>query len=401
MKSFTALRNPELRKVCLIPLISNSTASMTWAIAVPYAISLKATVLQINLVTTMWATMGIFLQVPFGILSDKFGRKRMLLIPQIMMLLGTVLRALATDANQLVIASIVGGFAGGSFFPILLSIVGDVTSTEEKSKGITLFFTFSSIGMLIGPTVASLILTLPFAGIRNIYQLDGIFQTFVVFYIVFRLKETKSDTARTSFRGNVSQLLMEKGMLAVIIMSVLYFLHSSIMNNYVPMYAEKGVGLPVSLIASFSSYRNLGIVLIRLSSVAILARFAAKHFLTLMLALGGATAFLTPHLGSYSALGLLMFFYGTSFGATMLLSSVIVAEVSTTSNRGIANSINSLAQSCGIMMQILTTPIAENMGLIPVFALGSLLPLLAVVPLAFLYKPKTENSDRQKNNGKD
>ena len=401
MKSFTALRNPELHKVCIIPLISNSTASMTWAIAVPYADSLNATILQINLITTIWATMGIFLQVPFGILSDKLGRKRMLLIPQIMMLLGTVLRALATDANQLIIASVVGGFAGGSFFPILLSIVGDVTSTEERSKGIALFFTFSSIGMLIGPTVASLILTLPFAEMRNIYQIDSVVQTFVVFYIVFRLKETKSDAARTSFRGNVSQLLREKGMLAIVITAALYFLHSSIMNTYVPIYAEKEVGLPVSLIASFSSYRNLGIVLIRLSSVAILTRFSAKHFLILMLALGGATAFSAPYLGSYLALGLLMFFYGVSFGSTMLLSSVIVAGVSTTSNRGIANSINSLAQSCGTMTQILTTSIAENLGLMPVFALGGLLPFLATVPLTLLYKPKAENSDWQENNSKD
>lgn len=375
---------------------------MTWAIAVNYADSLNATLLQINLITTIWATMGIFLQVPFGILSDRFGRKRMLLIPQVMTLLGTVMRAFATDANQLIVASVVGGFAGGSFFPILLSIVGDVTSTaDERSRGIALFFTFSSIGMLIGPTAASLILTLPFAEMRNIYQIDSMFQIFVVAYIALRLKETKGNVVHTSFRGNVAQLLRERGMLAIIVMAALYFLHSSIMNNYIPIYAEKEVGLPVSLIASFSSYRSLGIVLSRLSSVAVMARLSTKRFLVLMLALGGAAAFSAPYLGSYPALGLLMFFYGVSFGSTMLLSSVIVAEVSTTSNRGIANSINSLAQSCGTMLQILTTPIAENMGLTPVFSLGGLLPLLAATPLLFLYKPRIEDSGRQEDNSKD
>ncbi len=94
--------------------MSNSTASMTWAIAVLYALDLGATILQVNLITAIWSAMGIFLQIPFGILSDRFGRKRMLLIPQTMTLLGTTLRALATDPNHRIAASVVGGFAGGA-----------------------------------------------------------------------------------------------------------------------------------------------------------------------------------------------------------------------------------------------------------------------------------------------
>lgn len=384
-KMLGTLRNRELLKIYLIPLIGNSTASMTWAIAVLYALDLRATILQVNLITAIWGTMGIFLQVPFGILSDRFGRKRMLLIPQIMMLLGTTLRALATDPNQLIIASVVGGFAGGSFFPILLSIVGDVASARERGEAIGTFFFFSSVGMLVGPTVGSIILTLPYVQLRTLYQIDGVFQTFVLLYIVFMIKEPKKVSMMTGYRGSVAKLLREGGMIAAVVMAALYFLYSAIMNNYVPIYARRVVGLSDPLIASFSGYRNLGIMLIRLSSITILARLSTKRLLTLVLVLGGVVGLGVPYAGSYPELVFLMLLYGTSFGATILLGSTVVAEVSTPSNRGIANSINSLAQSSGTIAQMLTTSIAENLGLMPVFTLGGFLSLLSTIPITLLY----------------
>lgn len=390
------LRNRELRKIYLIPLIGNSTASMTWAIAVLYALDLKATLLQVNLITAIWGTMGIFLQVPFGILSDRFGRKRMLLIPQTMMLLGTTMRALATDPNQLIVASVVGGFAGGTFFPILLSMVGDITSAEERGEAIGTFFFFSSVGMLLGPTVASLILTLPFVQLRTIYQIDSVFQTLVLLYIVLTVKEPEKASVMTGYRGSIAQLLREGGMIAATVMAALYFLYSAIMNNYVPIYARTVVGLSDPMIASFSSYRNLGIMLIRLSSITILARLSTKRLLTLVLVLGGIAGLGVPYTGSYPELVSLMFLYGTSFGATILLGSRIVAEVSEPSNRGVANSINSLAQSSGTMSQLLTTPMAENLGLMPVFTLGGSLSILSVIPITLLYRSPSHGNPETK-----
>ena len=123
---FSTLKNPALMKIYILPLIFVSSGSMTWAISVLYALDLGASILQVNLITTIRSAMSILLLVPFGILSDRFGRRPMLLFPRIIVLIGLLIRTFATHPNHLLLAAFVGGFAGGGFFPVLLSMAADV-----------------------------------------------------------------------------------------------------------------------------------------------------------------------------------------------------------------------------------------------------------------------------------
>ncbi len=89
---FSTLRKPALVKLYVIPLIMVTTGSMVWAIGVLYAIDLGANVLQVNLITSIQSTTGILLLVPFGILSDRLGRRPMLLYPRIIGFLGILIQ---------------------------------------------------------------------------------------------------------------------------------------------------------------------------------------------------------------------------------------------------------------------------------------------------------------------
>ncbi|MFB0522694.1 MAG: MFS transporter [Candidatus Bathyarchaeia archaeon] len=166
---FATLRKAAFVKIYVIPLAAMTTASMTGAIAVLYALDLGANILQINLITTIRSTMGILLLVPFGILSDRLGRKPMILFSRAIMTLGTLIRTLATDPNHLLIAAFVGGFAGGGFWPILLSMLGDIAKREEQQEAVSTLLVFSSLGMLIGPVICSFLLSLPQIALRDIY----------------------------------------------------------------------------------------------------------------------------------------------------------------------------------------------------------------------------------------
>ena len=86
---------------------------MSNSISILFALDLGATIFQMNLINTVRSTMSIKLLIPFGILSDRYGRKPKILIPRAIMFFGTVIRAFATHPNHLLIVSIVGGFAGG------------------------------------------------------------------------------------------------------------------------------------------------------------------------------------------------------------------------------------------------------------------------------------------------
>jgi len=358
---------------------------MTWSINVLYALDLGASILQVNLITTIWSTMGILLQVPFGILSDRLGRKPMLLYPTFVGFMGSLIRAFAGDPNHLLLAAFVGGTAGGGFFPVLLSMVADVTSTrEEQKKAIGTLYLFSSVGMLLGPILCTILLTLPGIGLRNIYQFDAVAQAIVTVYVFVMVKETRSPVGKsekTSYTANIKDLIRVKDYQRLLSMALLYFFFFSTMGTYIPIYSRQNLGLSDPEIASFSTYRSLAILLVRFLSAPLLSRVSAKSFLMFALVLGGVAGLATPLATNYLLVVLVTFSYGLSFGAAAFLGPILVAANSTSRNRGIANSVYSLFQSAGNFTTVVTSPLATALGVASVFLVGGVAAIVSSVPI--------------------
>ena len=76
----STLRKPAFLKIYSIPLIQVTANSMGNAIAVIFALDLGATIFQVNLINSVSSTMSILFLIPVGILSDRYGRKPMIII---------------------------------------------------------------------------------------------------------------------------------------------------------------------------------------------------------------------------------------------------------------------------------------------------------------------------------
>jgi len=144
------LRNRRLAPVLFYPFLMNTVGMMVRSVLVLYALDLGASLLEVSLMSLVGGAMGLVLRIPFGILSDRIGRKPMLLFPEIMMASAEFVRAFATEPWHLIAASSLGGLAGGGFFPILLSIVGDSTELRERTSYVSTLYFCSSLGMIAG-----------------------------------------------------------------------------------------------------------------------------------------------------------------------------------------------------------------------------------------------------------
>jgi len=384
---FATLKNPSFLKIYIIPLIAVSIGAMSWSISIIYALDLGADILQINLITTIRSTMSILLLVPFGILSDRFGRKPMIIYPRVIMLLGTLIRTFATDPNHLILAAVVGGFAGGSYFPILLSMIGDIAEPGEQRESISILFLFSSIGMVLGPLITTLLLTMPQITLRGIYQITAVAEIGVLAFITTQIRETKPQTSKgvkIEYLTHIKNLISKTNFRGLMIMASLYFFNISIVNTYTPIYGRVGLNLSNTEIASFSFYRNLAIMLIRFSSATFLSRIPITPFLLSVLALAGITGFASSFANNYISMVVILFLSGISFGAVRILTTTIVAKNSTPENRGIANSLLDVSQATGNLTKILTssTVIAGNFG--SVFILGGITGFSAIIPVILL-----------------
>ncbi|WP_336368445.1 MFS transporter [Marinobacter sp. C2H3] len=97
------------------------------------------------------------LQVPFGLLSDRVGRKRMINIGLVLFALGSLLAA-STDSIYVVIAGRVLQGAG-AIASVLMALLSDLTREEQRTKamatvGMAIGLSFS-ISLVVGPLIGS------------------------------------------------------------------------------------------------------------------------------------------------------------------------------------------------------------------------------------------------------
>src|ERR1700728_2428609 len=95
----------------------------------------------------------------FGVVGDRFGRKRMLMIGLALFGLGSLLSAYSHSPDQLIFARAAMGLGGAAVMPQTLSIISNVFEPAERARAIGLWTSAVGIGVAIGPVLGGLLLT--------------------------------------------------------------------------------------------------------------------------------------------------------------------------------------------------------------------------------------------------
>lgn len=91
-----------------------------------------------------------------GLLSDRFGRRPLLMICLLGSVVGYVMFGLGGALWILLLSRIIDGLTGGNF-SILLAYIGDVIAPEERGKYFGIFGAAGGVGFIIGPVVGGLV----------------------------------------------------------------------------------------------------------------------------------------------------------------------------------------------------------------------------------------------------
>ncbi|GED69599.1 tetracycline resistance MFS efflux pump [Brevibacillus reuszeri] len=98
--------------------------------------------------------------------SDKYGRKIMIVAGLVLFTISNLIFALAEHTWVLYLSRLIGGIGAAAMIPSMLAYVADITSEENRGKGLGLLGAAMSLGFVIGPGIggflAELGLRMPF-----------------------------------------------------------------------------------------------------------------------------------------------------------------------------------------------------------------------------------------------
>ncbi|MBZ0170195.1 transporter, major facilitator family. narK is a member of this family [Candidatus Methylomirabilis lanthanidiphila] len=177
------------------------------------------------------------LQIPFGRLSDRFGRKPLLLIGLILHGVGSILAAVPPNIFALIAARLIQGT--GAVSSVAFALVAD--SVDEKNRATAMAFLGASIGLsfvggiLIGPIIAGL------SGYASLFWLSGLLSLLAAVYMAFAVNEPPRERAPTDVAADRLPVASVLKIPDIIRLDICGFLTSFFMSSfffYFPLLAR-------------------------------------------------------------------------------------------------------------------------------------------------------------------
>lgn len=148
-----------LLALCLAALIINIDVTIV-NVALPSLVrELGATTTNLQWVVDAYTLVFAALILAAGSLSDRVGRKGILLVGLGIFGAGSLAGSLAQNADQLIVARVVMGTGAAAIFPATLSLIANVfTERSERARAIGLWGATTGVGVAIGPIVGGWLL---------------------------------------------------------------------------------------------------------------------------------------------------------------------------------------------------------------------------------------------------
>ena len=179
---------PYLNPTVIAISIASANVMIGFGLFIPflpyYATLLGASLaLQIGAMGSGFVIARAITAVPFGKLSDRIGRKPVIILGLVIYSIGTLVFPFAQTWIHLVLFRVIQGMGGGMFWPAGTALITDSVPAGQRGRALGFFHAFVMLGLVFGPAIGGAIqvYSLEFLGLQEIdsyritFYVGGIF----------------------------------------------------------------------------------------------------------------------------------------------------------------------------------------------------------------------------------
>ena len=181
----------KLKKVLPILFMIMFLVMVGFGIIIPvlpfYAEELGASPTELGLLMAVYSLMQFFFAPMWGRISDRYGRKPVILIGIFGLSVSFFLMALSTSVLMLFVARIVGGILSAANMPTVMAYVADITSEGDRGKGMGIIGAATGLGFIFGPAIGGVFTNI---NLQAPFYIAGIVSLLTMILVMLVLQES-------------------------------------------------------------------------------------------------------------------------------------------------------------------------------------------------------------------
>ena len=203
---------------------------------------------QAGVLLAIFSVAGLVGSMVGGALTDKFGRRGMVLFGLVFSALSSVSMGLVNELSHFYLLAIVVGSLSNIAGPAHQAMVADILPEEKRTEGFGMLRVAANLAWIFGPMIGGLVAGKSYL---MLFILDAI-TSLIVAFIVFRsIPETKPQEPETEHKKTLAQtfvgyrvVLVDRLYLAYLLVSMLMLIAYQQMYHTLSVYLRDSHGIP-------------------------------------------------------------------------------------------------------------------------------------------------------------
>jgi len=319
--------------------------SLLFTVIPKYAEGLGATLSMVGLAVGTFSYVTALTMIPFGMLSDRVGRRALLVIGLVIYTLAPLLYIVATDPIQLLLVRGIHGLASAAFIPAANAMVVDMSPPQKRGEALGWFTAATMLGFVFGPITGGFILSS--YGYNATFYACGLTSLLALLLILPWLRSMPGKPAQAEAGGSSWGWLWQWRAFGALLTPLFITFGSGTIVAFMPLYGER-VSVTAAQVGIIITAIYTSSVLLRAPAGRLSDRIGREAVILCGFIISAAAIAFFSFLTSFSLLMIAGIVFGFGMGLAMPAAFALVADLAPLNARGLAMGTASTSLQAGL-----------------------------------------------------